>query len=102
MMELGGVGVVSVVANIAPNDVVAMITAFNNGNKEEAYKIEKQLKPLVKAMFIDTNPVPVKMAVELLGLASGEVRLPMCEMEQHDIDTVRNAMEAYGLCLGKV
>ena len=97
MMEFGGVGVISVVANIVPGDVVAMINAFNQGNKEKAYKIHEQLKPLVEAMFVETNPMPVKKAVEFLGMCSGEVRLPLCDMEEKNIEKVRMVLENYGL-----
>lgn len=97
IMDLGGSGVISVVANIAPADVVAMIDAYNAGNKEEAKAMEEKFKPLVEAMFVETNPIPVKKAVELLGLCSSEVRLPLCDMEEENIQKVKTALENYGL-----
>ncbi len=97
MMEVGGVGVISVVANIVPNDVVSMIDAYNKGDKKKAYAIHEKLKPLVEAMFIETNPIPVKKAAELLGLASGELRLPMCDMEEANYEKLKAALENYGL-----
>ncbi|MCA9399860.1 MAG: 4-hydroxy-tetrahydrodipicolinate synthase [Candidatus Omnitrophica bacterium] len=97
MMDRGGVGVISVVANIVPGDVAAMIKAYNAGDKDEAKAINEKLKPLVEAMFVETNPIPVKKACELLGLCSGELRLPLCDMEESNLTRLKNAMEAYGL-----
>ena len=100
MMDLGGVGVISVVANIAPRDVVEMIEAYNSSNRAKADKINEKLKPLVSAMFIETNPIPVKKAAEMLGMCSGELRLPLCDMEPDNEKKLRQALINYGL-LGK-
>ncbi|HLF18486.1 MAG TPA: 4-hydroxy-tetrahydrodipicolinate synthase [Candidatus Omnitrophota bacterium] len=97
MMEFGGAGVISVVANIVPQDVAAMVKAFKGGDKAKARQINERLKPLVAAMFIETNPVPVKKAVELLGMCSGELRLPLCEMEERNVERLKSALEQYGL-----
>ncbi|MBU0468395.1 MAG: 4-hydroxy-tetrahydrodipicolinate synthase [Candidatus Omnitrophica bacterium] len=97
MMELGGVGVISVVANIAPADVVKMIAAYNSGDKDKAYKINEKLLPLVKAMFVETNPSPVKAAAEFMGICSGKTRLPLCELEPENLEKVRSALKDYGL-----
>ncbi|MBP9854272.1 MAG: 4-hydroxy-tetrahydrodipicolinate synthase [Candidatus Omnitrophica bacterium] len=97
MMELGGKGVISVVANIIPNDVVTMIDLYNSGKKKEAYALNEKMLPLIAAMFVETNPIPVKKAVELLGLCSGNVRLPLCDMEDENLEKVKNALAAYGL-----
>ncbi len=91
MMELGGKGVISVVANIIPNDVVTMIDLYNSGKKKEAYALNEKMLPLIAAMFVETNPIPVKKAVELLGLCSGNVRLPLCDMEDENLEKVKNA-----------
>ena len=97
IMELGGLGVISVVGNIVPYDVVAMIEAFNAGDKQKASKINDKLAPLIKAMFVETNPMPVKKAMELLGMCSSVVRLPLCEMEDVNIEKVKAALQNYGL-----
>jgi len=97
MMDLGGVGVISVVANIVPADVVSMIDAYNAGDKDKANAINEKLKPLVSSMFVETNPIPVKKAVELIGLASSEVRLPLCDMEDANLEKLKTALENYGL-----
>jgi len=97
MMDLGGSGVISVVANIVPQDVAAMVEAYENGEKDKANKINTKLAPLVAAMFVETNPIPVKKAAELLGLCSGDVRLPLCEMEDENLKKLVTALENYSL-----
>lgn len=77
IMELGGVGVISVTANIVPEKMTAMVAAFNQGNRAGAKRIEKELLPLIDALFLETNPIPVKRAAELIGLAAGHLRLPL-------------------------
>lgn len=97
IMDLGGKGVISVAANIVPADISAMIQTYNAGNKDQAKVLNDKLAPLIKALFLETNPIPVKKAVELLGLCSGEVRLPLCEMEEENIEKLRAAMKNYGV-----
>jgi 4-hydroxy-tetrahydrodipicolinate synthase len=101
MMELGGAGVISVVANIVPGDVIAMINAFNAGDKKTANAINAKLEPLVKSMFIETNPVPVKTAMGLLGMCAPDVRLPLCEMDEDNIVKLKSALQNYGLLKGQ-
>lgn len=97
ILELGGHGVISVVANIVPKDVVALVDTYNAGNKEDAQKMNDQLKPLVASMFVETNPIPVKKAAEIIGLCSGDVRLPLCEMEEENFNKLKSALSDYGL-----
>jgi len=101
MMDLGGAGVVSVVANIVPADVISMVNAYNAGDKEKAQEINAKLEPLVKSMFIETNPIPVKTAAGLLGMCPSELRLPLCEMEEENIEKLKAALQAYGLLKGQ-
>lgn len=101
MMDLGGVGVISVVANIVPADVIAMIDAYNKGDKQTANEINAKLEPLVKSMFIETNPIPVKVAMGLLGMCSPDVRLPLCEMEADNNEKLKTALQNYGLLKGQ-
>ncbi|OQX54563.1 MAG: 4-hydroxy-tetrahydrodipicolinate synthase [Candidatus Omnitrophica bacterium 4484_213] len=77
MMAIGGKGVVSVVANIVPAEVAQMTSAFLEGNIQKAKDLHYKLFPLCKAMFIETNPIPVKTAMKLLGQLNGELRLPL-------------------------
>lgn len=97
MMKLGGVGVISVIANLIPHDVVSMINAYNDGNKVVAEELNAKMTPLVASMFIETNPIPVKKAAEFLGLCSGRLRLPMCDMEEENLQLLQEALRIYGL-----
>jgi len=97
LLSVGGVGVISVVANIVPQDVVKLISLFNEGKISEAQDMNLQMLPLVKTMFLETNPVPVKTAMGLMGLCLDEVRLPMCEMSSANIEKLKLALTDYGL-----
>jgi 4-hydroxy-tetrahydrodipicolinate synthase len=79
-MALGAKGVISVVANVAPRKTVAMVDAMMKGDLETARSLHYELAPLVRAMFLETNPIPVKTAHKYLGLAGGPLRLPLGEM----------------------
>jgi 4-hydroxy-tetrahydrodipicolinate synthase len=102
IMEIGGVGVISVVANIVPQDVVSLVAAFNAGDKHRASEINDRLIPLIKAMFLETNPIPVKHAMGLLGMCSTEMRLPLCEMEEANFEKLKTALQNYGLLKGQL
>lgn len=97
LLSIGGIGVVSVVANIVPKDVADMVSAWLSGNHKKAMEIHYKLYPLVKAMFIETNPIPVKTALGLMGMCSPELRLPMSEMEEQNVVKLKNALREYGL-----
>ena len=81
ILALGGNGVISVAANVEPGRMVAMFEAFCEGDFETALDLHYELSPLFRSMFIDTNPIPVKKAVELRGMAAGPVRLPLDELD---------------------
>ena len=100
VMGLGGTGVISVAANIVPKDVVALIDAFNKGDAKKAEAINAKFQPLVSALFIETNPIPVKTAMALMGLCNGALRLPMCEMEDANLAKLKDALKQYGLIKG--
>ncbi len=102
VLELGGQGVISVVANIVPADVAALIAAFNTGNKQKASAINDRLMPLIKAMFLETNPIPLKHAMGLLGLCSAQMRLPLCAMEEANLEKLKVALHDYGLLKGEL
>ncbi len=97
VLSVGGEGVISVVANIVPEKVVQLINAWNNREIERARDIYLDLLPLVKAMFIETNPIPVKTAMGLMGMISPELRLPLCEMGKENLDKLRKVLRSYGL-----
>lgn len=97
VLAIGGTGVISVVANIAPKDVAHLIEAFEKGNLKKAQSLHYKLLPLVKAMFIETNPIPVKTAMGLLKLCEPDLRLPMCAMSPENAEKLKKALKDYGL-----
>ncbi len=101
ILAIGGAGVISVAANIVPRDVVGVINAFNKGDLKTAQAINLKLQPLIRALFVETNPIPVKIACELMGLCSGTLRLPLCDMEDANLAKLKAALTAYGLLNSK-
>lgn len=97
VMSIGGVGIISVVANIIPADVAAMCNAFAKGDVKKAEALHYKMLPLVKAMFIETNPIPVKTAMGLMKLCDPDLRLPMCEMLPENREKLVAAMKEYKL-----
>ncbi|MGB8219194.1 MAG: 4-hydroxy-tetrahydrodipicolinate synthase [Methanoregula sp.] len=83
IMALGGTGVISVAANVDPARMVAMCEAADKGDWKKALALHYALSPLFRSMFIDTNPIPVKKAVELMGMAGGPVRLPLDNLDEN-------------------
>ncbi|MBR0145967.1 MAG: 4-hydroxy-tetrahydrodipicolinate synthase [Eubacterium sp.] len=98
LLSLGGIGVISVTANIIPEDTSRLVHSFLEGNIEEARKLQLKALELCHALFCEVNPIPVKKAVELMGLASGYVRMPLTEMEPKNVERLKKAMTEYG-CL---
>ncbi len=97
LLAIGGVGVISVVANIVPRNVADMVEAFSKGNIKKAQSLHYRLLPLVKAMFIETNPIPVKTAMGLIGLCEPGLRLPLCSMSASNLEKLKKALKDYGL-----
>ncbi len=97
IMSVGGKGVISVTANIAPKDVSDMVVSFKDGDIGKAMGMHKKLFPLSRGMFIETNPISVKTAMKLLGRLNGEMRLPLCEMSKPHTDQLSNVLKQYGL-----
>ena len=95
-MALGARGVVSVVANVAPKKTVAMVNAALKGDFETARTLHYELLPLVRAMFLETNPIPVKTAHKYLGLANGPLRLPMSSMAPEKEAVLKEILERLG------
>jgi 4-hydroxy-tetrahydrodipicolinate synthase len=98
MLSVGAEGVVSVVANLVPRDVQALIESFTAGRLEEARRRHARLFPLCKDLLgLGPNPVPLKAAMEMLGRGNGELRLPMCPLEGQARETLHYALFNYGL-----
>lgn len=96
IMALGGSGVISVVANVAPRKTVAMVDAISSGDMERARKLHYELAPLVRSMFLETNPIPVKTAYNLMGLAGGPLRLPLAAMAPEKESALKNVIDRLG------
>lgn len=95
---VGGTGVISVTSNIAPKDMSQMIEAALSGDLDRARQLHYQLFPLMQAMFYDTNPVPVKKSLELMGkIKSGTPRLPLYPMDEATLSSLKTALADYGL-----
>jgi 4-hydroxy-tetrahydrodipicolinate synthase len=94
LMSLGGVGVISVASNVAPAAVSEKVRALNSGDAERGRELHYELLPLFRALFVETNPIPVKAAVSLLGLCSDEMRLPLVPMSGQNLDRLREVMES--------
>jgi 4-hydroxy-tetrahydrodipicolinate synthase len=92
-MSVGAVGVVSVVSNLWPSRVRRMVSAFAEGHHAEALHLHRQMLPLIRALFAETNPIPVKAAMRLLGRDAGAVRLPLTPAEERTIAQLQSALD---------
>lgn len=97
LMCLGGHGIISVVSNIAPGPVAQMVDAFMAGDMKKARDLHFKMTPLVDAMFIETNPAPVKAALAIMGKIEDEIRLPLVKVTDATREKVRKAMVNFGL-----
>ena len=96
-MSVGAQGVISVASNVAPAQVSAMVRAFAEGNPAKALKIHHRLYPLFKDLFIESNPVPVKAALALMGVGTDEVRLPLVPLSDKSRATLTQTLKSVGL-----
>ncbi len=92
ILALGGVGVISVASNVAPKLVAEMVRAFRRGDLEGARELHYRLSPLFKALFLETNPAPVKAALEMMDLPAGAPRLPLTEVSQQTREVLRKVL----------
>lgn len=97
ILSVGGAGVVSVVANIVPKRVANLVHKYQEGKIEEARKLHLNLFPLCRAMFLETNPIPVKTALGLMKLIEPELRLPLTEMSEEKKEKLKKGLENYDL-----
>lgn len=97
LMSLGGIGVISVTANIIPDDTHDLCQKFFDGDIEEARALQLKAIELCKALFCEVNPIPVKKATELMGMTNGVVRLPLTEMEPEHAAYLEKTMRDYGI-----
>lgn len=97
LLALGGRGFISVTANVCPKDVSELFNAWERGEIEKAREIHYKLEPINKAMFIETNPIPVKTALALMGKIKEEFRLPLCEMSSANKEKLAEVLRVAGL-----
>jgi 4-hydroxy-tetrahydrodipicolinate synthase len=97
LMAIGGKGVISVISNVAPADMAGMVDAFTAGDLEKARALHYRMSPLIDALFIETNPIPVKTAMAMMGKIDPELRLPLCRMSEKNEAALKKAMQQYGL-----
>jgi 4-hydroxy-tetrahydrodipicolinate synthase len=97
ILALGGRGVITVLGNIAPSDTSRMVHAFLEGNVKEATSLQLRYLPLIRALFAEPNPMPVKAAAGALGFDVGEMRLPLVEVDEAKQAVVLREMAALGI-----
>ena len=97
MMAVGGKGVITVTANIVPAEMAGLVKAFAEGKIEDARRIHFKLSPLFAALFFETNPIPVKEALSLMGKIDPELRLPLCPMAQDTREKLIQALKEASL-----
>jgi len=97
LMSVGGHGVISVVANIVPKDTSDLCQAFLSGDWKRARELHLRLFPLSQAMFVETNPIPVKTALALMGRIEPEFRLPLCRLAEANLTKLKAALRSYGV-----
>ena len=101
LLSCGGIGVISVLSNIAPKFTHDMVMNYLNGNHEEALKMQLQALPLVDALFCEVNPIPVKAAMNLMGWKVGSLRAPLGDMEPENVEKLAKAMKEFGISLAQ-
>ncbi len=101
IMSLGGIGVISVLSNVAPQQTHDMCQAMLDGDMKKGAKLQLEALPLIDALFCEVNPIPVKSALNLMGFNVGGMRMPLTTLEPDHMKLLENEMKAYGLCLKK-
>lgn len=99
MLSLGGLGVISVLSNVAPQQTHDMVMKYLEGDVKEAARMQIEAIPLINALFCEVNPIPVKAAMNMMGMEVGPLRMPLSEMEECNKEILAKAMKDYGLKL---
>jgi 4-hydroxy-tetrahydrodipicolinate synthase len=95
IMALGGKGVISVISNLLPKPLVELVESALKGDFKKAKELHYHLLPLFKAAFIETNPIPIKTMMNLVGMKAGPCRLPLCNMQPHNLEKVKKILSRY-------
>lgn len=98
MLAIGACGVVSIASHLVGKDIKAMLDAFAEGDNAGALKMHRYLLPMFKGLFVTTNPIPVKEALNMIGMQVGAFRLPLCNANQEEMEFIRNLLKKYKLC----
>ena len=96
-MSLGGIGVISVVSNVAPSYMHNLCMSYMNGDTEEARRMQLKVLDLVDALFCEVNPIPVKHAMNIMGMNAGPMRRPLSPMEPQNLERLKKSMREFGL-----
>lgn len=97
ILSLGGLGVISVLSNVAPEETHNIVELYMNGKVKESAQLQLRALPLIDQLFCEVNPIPVKAAVNLMGMEVGPLRMPMTEIEEAHKESLKKAMEEFGI-----
>ncbi len=97
LLAIGGRGFITVTANVAPRDVAELYNSYARGKFNQARELHYKLFPLNEALFLETNPIPVKVALSVMGKVRDEFRLPLCSMSPGNLEKLKTALKEYGL-----
>ena len=97
ILSLGGSGVISVLANVLPKETHDIVEKYLTGDVVESRKLQLGVNELVSSLFIEVNPIPVKAAMNLMGMEAGELRLPLTNISEQNLEILRNNMIKYGI-----
>ena len=97
ILSLGGIGVISVLSNVAPRQTHEICQAWFDGEIEKSARLQLEAIDMVEALFCEVNPIPVKTAMNLLGKEVGPLRAPLCEMEPKNLERLKKSLQGYGL-----
>ena len=97
LLSVGGKGVISVLSNVAPRETHDMVYEYLHGDREKAVDLQLKMLPLIKALFCEVNPIPVKTALNLMGMNAGPLRMPLCEMEPENLEPLKTELKKAGL-----
>lgn len=97
LLSVGAIGVISVISNIAPQQTHDMVMSYLNGDLQKSLDLQMKSLPVVDALFSEVNPIPVKRAMNLMGMNVGSLRSPLCEMGDANVAVLEQAMKEYGL-----
>ncbi len=97
LLSIGGIGVISVLSNVAPRQTHEICQAWFDGDVKKSAQLQLEALDMVEALFCEVNPIPVKTAMNLMGKEVGPLRMPMSEMEPKNVERLKKSMEAYGI-----